>query len=317
MTGGSEGVGAAAFQRVIDLNITAPLALTHRFGRLMRERRRGGILLVGSLSSHYGAVRQSILGGDVQSQLAFFSFITLVDAGPAEHEAYNRWHQLDHRPENLALPGVLWGDRWARPVEYRDASTAVAKHEGTDYIAMYWFGEPLDAALRAWNLLATDSFQWGRGPVFPFVRRNLLSFFRPVKGYAAPSALVSPDVLPYRPNRGLHVTLTRHAEPFGAETEAQYRWEDRTLIPALLDLDGVAGVWTFSFSHHQENPLIPAADTSDTPGSLRLQLIYLDEEPLATTTQIEKRRGELDSDPGVGETLLSTPLRTIIPWRDW
>jgi len=38
----------AAFQRVIDLNITAPLALTYHFGQLMRERRRGGILLVGA-----------------------------------------------------------------------------------------------------------------------------------------------------------------------------------------------------------------------------------------------------------------------------
>jgi len=92
----------------------------------------------------------------------------------------------------------------------------------------------------------------------------------------------------------------------------------RTLhCPVCCGGTGVAGVWTFSFSRHQENPLIPAVDTTDTPGSLRLQLIYLDDEPLATTTQIEKRRGELGGDPGVGETLLSTPLRTIIPWRDW
>jgi len=30
-----------------------------------------------------------------RSQLAFFSFITLVDAGPDEHGSYNRWHHLD------------------------------------------------------------------------------------------------------------------------------------------------------------------------------------------------------------------------------
>lgn len=41
-------------QGVIDLNITAQLALTHHFGALMRERRRGGILLVGSLAGYLG-----------------------------------------------------------------------------------------------------------------------------------------------------------------------------------------------------------------------------------------------------------------------
>ncbi|GIH71365.1 SDR family NAD(P)-dependent oxidoreductase [Sphaerimonospora thailandensis] len=39
---------------VIDLNITAQLALTHHFGALMKERRRGGIMLVGSLSGYLG-----------------------------------------------------------------------------------------------------------------------------------------------------------------------------------------------------------------------------------------------------------------------
>jgi uncharacterized protein len=50
----------AAFRRVIDLNITATLDLAHHFGQPMRERGRGGILLTGSVSSHYGAVRLSV-----------------------------------------------------------------------------------------------------------------------------------------------------------------------------------------------------------------------------------------------------------------
>ncbi|TVZ02173.1 SDR family NAD(P)-dependent oxidoreductase [Trebonia kvetii] len=50
----------AAFRRVIDLNITATLGLVHHFGQPMRERGRGGILLTGSISSHYGAQRLSV-----------------------------------------------------------------------------------------------------------------------------------------------------------------------------------------------------------------------------------------------------------------
>lgn len=51
------------FQGVIDLNITAQLALTHHFAAGMRDRGRGGILLVGSMAGYLGAARQSIYGG--------------------------------------------------------------------------------------------------------------------------------------------------------------------------------------------------------------------------------------------------------------
>ncbi|MFH8441599.1 SDR family NAD(P)-dependent oxidoreductase [Streptomyces sp. NPDC018026] len=55
VTGDLDGV-----QGVLDLNITAQLALTHHFGALMKERRRGGIMLVGSLSGYLGQARISV-----------------------------------------------------------------------------------------------------------------------------------------------------------------------------------------------------------------------------------------------------------------
>ncbi|AEF38232.1 short-chain alcohol dehydrogenase [Mycolicibacter sinensis] len=53
----------AAFQQVIDLNVTAPLALIHHFAGPMRARRRGGVLLVGSLTGYQGSARHSVYGG--------------------------------------------------------------------------------------------------------------------------------------------------------------------------------------------------------------------------------------------------------------
>jgi short-subunit dehydrogenase len=50
----------ARVQGVIDLNITAQLALTHHYGALMRERGRGGIVLVGSLAGYMGSADMSI-----------------------------------------------------------------------------------------------------------------------------------------------------------------------------------------------------------------------------------------------------------------
>jgi short-subunit dehydrogenase len=47
-------------QGVIDLNITVQLALTHHFGARMKERGRGGILLVGSLAGYLGTAHTSI-----------------------------------------------------------------------------------------------------------------------------------------------------------------------------------------------------------------------------------------------------------------
>ncbi len=53
----------ADFGRVIDLNITAMMALVHRYGRPMRDRRHGGILLVGSMSGYLGSARHTVYDG--------------------------------------------------------------------------------------------------------------------------------------------------------------------------------------------------------------------------------------------------------------
>lgn len=50
----------ARFQQVIALNITAQLALVQEFGAPMKQRRRGGLLLVGSLAGFMGAAQISI-----------------------------------------------------------------------------------------------------------------------------------------------------------------------------------------------------------------------------------------------------------------
>jgi short-subunit dehydrogenase len=45
------------------LNVTTMLALVQHFGRPMRERRRGGILMVGSMAGYLGSVRHTVYGG--------------------------------------------------------------------------------------------------------------------------------------------------------------------------------------------------------------------------------------------------------------
>ncbi len=256
------------------------------------------------------------------SERVFFSFVELSD--PARHREYNEWHQLDHRPENLLLPGVAWGDRWARPREYaRLGEVSVPELVGVDYVAMYWFRPPYEESVAAWNKLAEDSFQWGRGPLLPGVLRRLVAFFTPVLGYAGPRVRVSADALPFRPNRGLHLTLTMLDEPKGFAAHEQFRWEDQVRIPDLLGCDGVAGAWTFSLWEPLRHPTLPVAGGEYAPGSLRIRLLYLDEDPAVVTQEIARRQREWDAagrgapSPGTERVLMSGPMRTIIPWVDW
>ncbi|WP_430331165.1 SDR family NAD(P)-dependent oxidoreductase [Rhodococcus sp. ACT016] len=51
------------FQQVIDLNITSQLKLIQHFGAPMKERRRGGLLLVGSMAGFLGSAQISIYAG--------------------------------------------------------------------------------------------------------------------------------------------------------------------------------------------------------------------------------------------------------------
>lgn len=92
-----------------------------------------------------GLERQHQRQDPMISDLAFFSFVGLADA--SLHDAYNRWHQLDHRPENLALPGVGWGDRWVRAPGPATPSKIDSAFEGTDFVAMYWFRSPVDESV--------------------------------------------------------------------------------------------------------------------------------------------------------------------------
>lgn len=55
-------VDLADFTPVVDLNITALLALVHHYGAAMRRRRRGGILIVGSMAGYLGSDRHTVYG---------------------------------------------------------------------------------------------------------------------------------------------------------------------------------------------------------------------------------------------------------------
>lgn len=100
---------------VIGLNITAQLALTHHFGGLMKERGRGGIMLVGSLAGYLGSARQSVYGAVKAFSRVFAEglWLELRDHGVDVLElvlGVTRTPAMERAGLNFDIPGLNVGE---------------------------------------------------------------------------------------------------------------------------------------------------------------------------------------------------------------
>lgn len=259
------------------------------------------------------------------SEAAFLGTTRIDD--PAGHRAYNEWHQLDHRPENLLLDKVAWGERWVRSPDCCDlTAAAVAEWDDFHYLNSYWFRSPVEAAIAEWAALADRSFHWGRRPDLLVASRPFMGFFRPMLGRVAPRALVSAGALPLRPNRGVYLTVTRSAavaDRDRAELHACYEWYAREGFERLLRTEGIAGVWALATAAD----LAPAAwaqqegSQREAAGTLRIHLYFCDNDPLEVAAEIAEagvKGTVLAPSNSVEELLFAGPLRAIAPWEwDW
>ena len=259
---------------------------------------------------------------------SFFSFTSVTDA--ADHRAYNEWHQLDHRPENLALDSVRYGERWVRTPECAAASTADHRLAPTHYVNLYWFRPPIPDAVVEWQGLAEQAFQWGRRQDIALCTRPLMGFFDVVKGYVRAEVLVSIEALPFRPTRGVIVEVVQLSQPHSIGVEAFYRWVDTVAMPAVLRVDGVAGAYTFASVTSTIDAGFAASDDARTfeptdaaqAGSLRVTVTYCDDDALVVKARLDAAYRAL----GLGAELTSagaamifaSALRVIEPWKwDW
>ena len=161
--------------------------------------------------------------------VGFFSFTEITD--PAEHHAYNAWHQLDHMPEQFRIPGVVWGRRWVSTPACRAARAVSAPPlDPIHYVTLYLMAEPVDDTLRDFYALGRELSELGR---FHKHRRSHLSGpFRVTGMSAAPRVEVAAEVTPYRPDRGVHVVVTGPAVAPPLDT--------------IVAAPGVAGAWSFA-----------------------------------------------------------------------
>ncbi len=257
--------------------------------------------------------------------LAGTVYLSLAEvAHPDKHRPYNEWHQLDHRPENLALPGVVFGDRWVRTPECADASVVRDDRlAGAQYLNSYWFREPADRSFAEWQQLAQRSFTWGRRPDTGFVQRALMGIFTTVKGYVAPRVLVSADALPFRPVRGVIFSLHHIDDPASTDAHDFYAFQDRVAVPRIVSHPGVAGLWSFSSVSTTLDPSWQPRQGSLTfdpggqdAGRYFATLAFLDGDPLEVVTDLRA----FDSSRGIGSVtdVYESALLPITPWQwDW
>jgi len=222
-------------------------------------------------------------------KLGFFSFTEITANG--DHRAYNEWHQLDHLPEQLPIPGIAHGQRWVcTPACAAVRAVAAGDLASTHYLTCYLMTEPLEETLTLFFDLADYLHEVGR--FYKHRRSHLSGPLEVIETHAARRVDVSPEAVPYRPNRGIYAVVEE--DPAGPPTVA---------AADLLGIDGVAGVWVFETTER-----VPAGRW--TKGERRITLCYLDGDPLATSAAMPAALTSGAAYAG--------PLQTVRPWEwDW
>jgi hypothetical protein len=232
----------------------------------------------------------------MEVRIGFFSFTEVTD--PGAHRAYNAWHQLDHLPQQYAIPGVAHGQRWvATPACRAGRAVPGPGFDRVHYLTLYLMGAPVAETLDAFRSLARRLREAGR--FFEDRLAHLSGPFAVTERAAAGRVLVSADVVAVRPNLGVYAVVES-----GASASAPPD------LDPLVGVAGVAGAWTFTATAE-----LQAAGWH--PGDRRVTVCYLDEPPAGVSPRLDALVGAARS-PFSGTVEFAGAFETIVAWSwDW
>src|ERR1019366_5303068 len=169
-------------------------------------------------------------------KVGFFSLSHHSESG--DDRAYLEWHQLDHMPEQYILPGLVFAQRWA-PTPACEAVRAAAVDDWakTAHVVCYLMGNPLDETLDEFFTLGRALAEMGR--FSQSLPKQYLAGLRLLQAQAAPRVLISDDVVPFRPHKGVYLIVEAPTEP-GIQDEYLQRLHT-DVLPTLVSVPGVAG----------------------------------------------------------------------------
>lgn len=234
-------------------------------------------------------------------------FSLTAAAPPDDDGSYLRWHLLDHMPEQFQLPGIVHGLRWIADGDYTDHRLAAHGPLGEiGNVVHYLVTGPVEETFDEFVTLGRALRDNGR---FPVVRPSLqVAGLRLLQWRSSPHALISPEVVPFRPHRGIVLIVE---EPTDGRPDEWLQWLQAEHYPALLAIPGTAGAWTFGSS----------GGWSHLPRGWRtehqyISVVYLDEDPLATVAALAPLIEERWRSTAV-RPVFAGPLRSMIAWEAW
>lgn len=217
-------------------------------------------------------------------------FVSMATRHPDGSDAeYLRWHTLDHRPEQHRLSAVRASIRLVSTPACRSVRAAGQDpYDAIDHVMTYFFTDP--GGMTGFLDLAKALIGANRKlPLLPPVERGVYAVHHKS---AAPRVKVGADVLPWWPVRGVYLLLER----------------GQTAADDVVDIDGVAGVWSAAAMDVEER--LASAKAGQT-----ISYLFLDDDPVATAERLrpalEKRWSEGGIDP-----LLAAPFHTVVP-HEW
>jgi hypothetical protein len=143
---------------------------------------------------------------------------------------------------------------------------------------------------------------------FPISRPSLqVAGLRLLQWQSAPHALISAEVVPFRPHRGILLIVE---EPTDGRSNDWLQWLHAEHYPALLAAPGTAGAWTFGSTTAWQ---IPRGWQTDHQ---YITVVYLDDDPLTVTDSLAPLIEERWRSAAV-RPVFAGPLRTMISWDAW
>ncbi len=242
----------------------------------------------------------------IRVKAAFFS---LTPPGPSDDDgSYLQWHLLDHMPEQYQLAGIQHALRYIADGPYLDSRIAArGALDDVGNVVNYLVGDPVQQTHDDFMELGGRLAELGR---FPEKRPSLQLRMPALLGwYAAPAALVSAEVVPFRPHRGI-VLIVEEPEGDDVDVASWLQWLHQEHFPRVLATPGVAGAWMYGSTSTWKLHPATHGDPQYTT------VVYLDDDPLDTTRAMQA----LVEDrwrSGAVRPVFAGPLRTMIQWEAW
>ena len=216
-------------------------------------------------------------------------FVSMATRHPEGTDAdYLRWHTLDHRPEQHRLSEVRASLRLVSTAECRSARAAGRdRYDAIDHVMTYFFSDP--SGMNGFLDLAKALIGANRKlPLLPPVERGVYDV---QSKSAAPRVKVGADVLPWWPVKGVYLLLER------GDVTAE----------GLLDVEGVAGVWSAV-------TLAVDARLASAQVGQSITYCFLDDDPVATADRLRPVLAARWEQAGI-EPLLAAPFYLVVPYE--